>query len=425
MPEHFSRRHALKAGAAAAAALTLAPLSSGQAAVAQKPVRIGFIGVGARGTSLLRTALDHPSVQVPAACDIDADHLNRSLDLVQQSRGKRPQGYKDGPQDYRRLLERSDLDAVLIATPQELHTVMAIDAMRAKKFVGSEVPACCTLDECHQLVQAQRETRTGYMMLENYLYSRPVMQVQRMANAGLFGDFTYGFGAYIHDLRSMRFNSDGSLTWRGENVRDTIGIVYPTHAIGPVCRWMGINKGDRLQSLVAMSSRSAAVHEYAVRKFGAGSAAAKVVFKNGDTNQALIRTVKGRLIEVRYDTASPRPPGMATYSLQGTNGGYDSLIAHQSVYIEGRSPDERWEPLEQYAKEFDDPRWTAQSARAGSAGHGGGDFFVIQDFINAIRGARSPVDVVDAVTWSCIRPLSADSLEGGSKAVEIPDFSAA
>jgi predicted dehydrogenase len=112
--------------------------------------------------------------------------------------------------------------------------------MRAKKFVGSEVPACCTIEECHELVKVQRETKTGYMMLENYLYPSFIMQVQNMAEKGVFGELTYGVGNYVHEIRAMKFTPDGSaLTWRGENVRDNIGVIYPTHAIGPVCRWMG------------------------------------------------------------------------------------------------------------------------------------------------------------------------------------------
>jgi len=393
-----------------------------------KSIRIGFIGVGERGTALLREMLSHKEVQVPAVCDINEKNLNRAIDLIEKSRGNRPEGYSPGSEDYRKLLAREDLNAVLIATPQELHAVMACDAMRAKKFVGSEVPACCTIEECHELVKVQRETKTGYMMLENYLYPNFVMQVQNMADKGAFGELTYGVGNYIHEIRAMKFTPDGSaLTWRGENVRDNIGVIYPTHAIGPVCRWMGVNRksadGDKLVSLVAMASKSIATHQYAVEKFGANSPAAKVGFKNGDTNHALIKSAKGRLIEVRYDTASPRPAGMGQYSLQGTRGAYESVFGERNVYLEGRSPAEKWEPLEKYEPEFRHPRWAGEEGKLATAsGHNGGDYFVIADFIHAIRSGESPIDVIDAVTWSCIRPLSAQSIERGSVPVEIPNF---
>jgi hypothetical protein len=238
----------------------------------------------------------------------------------------------------------------------------------------------------------------------------------------VFGDLTYGFGSYIHEIRDMRFKKDGSLTWRGENVLHTRGIVYPTHAIGPVCRWMGINVDDRLETLVAMDSKPAGTKAFAAEKFGADSEAAKVDFENGDTNQALIRTRQGRLIEVRYDTSSPRPNGMGQYSLQGTKGSYDSAFGLRKVFLEGKSPAEQWEPLEKYQAEYDHPYWAKRGDEAESAGHGGGDFFVISDFLQAVRTGKSPIDIYDALTWTSVLPLSEQSIRAGSQPVQVPDF---
>src|SRR6185437_12142536 len=150
MSTQISRREAmwLAAGGVAVAAIG-SRVARGDEFVL-KPVSMGFIGVGSRGTTLLQQVLTHEEVQVPAVCDIDEKNLNHALDLVEKARGKRPEGYLKGPVDYRRLLERTDINSVLIATPQELHAAMASDAMRAGKFVGSEVPACCTIEECHK-----------------------------------------------------------------------------------------------------------------------------------------------------------------------------------------------------------------------------------------------------------------------------------
>ncbi len=406
----MNRRDWLKLAAGAAIARPLR---------AAAKVKMGVIGVGSRGTGLLRVLLRFPEVDVPVICDVDERNLNRALDLVQKERGYRPEGIS---KDYRSMLARDDFSAVLIATPQELHAQMAIDSLEAGKFVGSEVPACTTLDECWALVRAQQKTRTGYMLLENYRYSRYVMQVLNMARKGCFGDLTYAECAYIHEIRKLRFNPDGSLTWRGVNVAQNIGDLYPTHSIGPVCQWLDINRTDRLVSMVTMASKAAATREYAVRKFGKDSAAAKVQFRNGDTNNTLVRTEQGRLIFIRYDTASPRPSGMGQYSLQGTRGAYSSAFGQHKVYLEDRSPAHTWEPLEKYRPEYDHPYWVQRGAEATKTGHGGGDYFVLSDFVEAIRTGESPIDVYDAVTWSAIRPLSAVSLQGGSVPVAIPDF---
>ena len=390
---------------------------------AQKPVRIALIGAGSRGTGLLRVLLSFPDVQIPAICDIDEKSLSRAADLAQKALGRRPEGYSKGPGDYRRMLERTDIDAVLIATPQDSHAAMSMDAMRAGKFAASEVPACITLEECRELVLTERKTKSGYMLLENYRYRRDVMQVANMARQGVFGDLTYAECAYIHEIRSMRFNPDGTLTWRGRNAAENIGDLYPTHSLGPVCGWLGINRGDRLVSMVTMASKAAATHEYAVRRFGKDSPASQVKFLNGDTNNTLIRTAQGRLIAVRYDVASPRPSGMGQYALQGTRGSYESAFGEAKVYIEGRSPAHKWEPLEKYQAEYEHPYWASRGAAAVKTGHGGGDYFVISDLLEAIRTGQSPINAVDAATWSAVRPLSAESLRRGSSAVEIPDFS--
>jgi predicted dehydrogenase len=403
----------------------LASAGAVTSARAAAPVKIAFIGVGARGSALLRVLLGFPEVEASAICDIDERALERAQQAVMKARGVRPEGFSKGPEDYRRMLAREDFRAVLIATPQTLHARMSIDAMRAGKFAACEVPACVELEECRELVRTARQTRAGYMLLENYRYSRHAMQVANMAAKGAFGELTYAECGYIHETRALRFHPDGSLTWRGENSLNHIGDLYPTHSLGPVCGWMGINRTDRLASLVTLASRPASLHAYAVARYGAESPQARLAFRNGDTNNSLIRTAQGRLIAVRYDAVSARPHAMGESSLQGTKGVYAAAFGQHNVYLEGRTPAGQWEPLERLRAEYDHPYWKERGALAGKTGHGGGDYFVLSDMLDAIRGGASPIDAVDAATWSSIRPLSGESLRRGGAPVEIPDFSRA
>jgi len=423
MSNKISRRQALAKGGAIGVGLALTPFVKAEKPAGAEKVSLGFIGVGARGTELLRRVLaQHPEVAVAAICDIDEQNLKRAQELVQKAGGAAPEGYSKGDQDYRRLLARTDINSVVIATPQELHARMTLDGFSAGKFVGSEVPACITLPECFELVAAQKKSSAGYMLLENYIYPRAHMQVWNMAEQGIFGDLTYGAGAYIHEVRNLRFTQDGKLTWRGRNVLNDVGVIYPTHAMGPVCRWMGIGKSDRLKTLVAMDSKAVGNHVYAMDKFGADSEPAHLNFANGDTNQALIRTEQGRLIEIRYDTASPRPNGMGQFSLQGSRGAYESALGQRMVYLEHKTSPEQWEELAKYQPAYDHPMWKVRGAEAEKTGHGGGDFFVIEEFIQAVKSGVTPIDIIDAVTWSCVRPLSAESIKGGYKPVPIPAF---
>src|SRR5687768_12902553 len=121
----LTRRDAMKLALSSGLAMAMGTAGDSFAqAAGEQRVRVGFIGVGDRGTGLLRITLRFPNVEVPAVCDINPNALKRAQDLVEKARGKRPEGYGDSPEAYRKLLERGDLDAVVLGTPQELHAPM-------------------------------------------------------------------------------------------------------------------------------------------------------------------------------------------------------------------------------------------------------------------------------------------------------------
>jgi len=423
MATSLSRRMFLKSQATiAAGAVTAGILSAQETAPQGAPLRIGVIGVGGRGTYLLRLLLEQ-GAEVPAVCDIRPARLEIAGKLIAEMRdGQRPATYGDTPTDYRRMLERDDLEAVLIATPMQWHAVMAVDALRAGKHVLSEVAATMTVQECWDLVNAVEETGKIYMLAENCCFWRPVLAIGQMIAAGLFGQLTFAECGYVHDCRALAFEADGTLTWRGEIKRDHRGNWYSTHSLGPVAKWLGINKGDRLVSLVAAETGRAAMRYYVEQRFPEGHPARQIDFRAGDSTTVLIKTAKEVLIDVRYDVMSARPhPTTVYYTIQGTKAVYDSRI--DSVWIEGRSKAKAWEPAGPYVEEFDNPLWKEHAEKAQKTGHSGGDYFVIQQFAEAVRkGGPVPVDVYDAAAWSSVMPLSEQSLNEGGKPVEIPDF---
>jgi predicted dehydrogenase len=281
-----------------------------------------------------------------------------------------------------------------------------------------------TMDECWALVRATEETGRIYMLSENCCYFRQNMAVMRMVQAGLFGDLTYAECGYVHDCRALKFNADGSLTWRGEMSRDFIGNLYPTHSLGPVCHWLGINRGDRLVSLTASMTPQRGIVQYTTKRFGPDQPATKTKWQNGDSTTALIRTAKDAVIELRYDICSARPHVTTVYySLQGSTASYEDRNAQQQIWIDGRSKKYAWEPLANYLDEFDHPLWKRDAERAGKTGHGGADYFVISEFIEIVKTGRPvPVDVYDAVAWSAIIPLTAASIRAGGAPQKFPDF---
>jgi hypothetical protein len=236
MRNTITRRGFLQMGAAAGLTATWVRAGGSQQPV--KTLRLGVIGVGGRGTYLLTVALGFDAVEVSAICDVDPKRVDQASALVEKARDKRPAGFSEGPTDYRRLLAREDVDAVIIATPMQLHGVMSVDALRARRHVLSEVAAAVTLDECWALVRAAEESGRLYMMSENCCYYRQNLMVRQMVRAGLFGDMTYAECGYVHDCRALAFNPDGSLTWRGSwPAISSATSIRPTRSVPSASGW--------------------------------------------------------------------------------------------------------------------------------------------------------------------------------------------
>jgi predicted dehydrogenase len=390
------------------------------------PVKLAVVG-GRRGAAFDR-ALEafQDQVQLTAICDLSPEVLAR--------------WEKGHPQvqtftAYDDLLEKGDCTAVFIATPLKLHAGQAIRALQAGKHVISEVTAALTLDECWQLVETVEKTGLVYMLAENYCYMRPNMMVLNMAQQGVFGEITYAEGAYIHDCRALMYTADGVPTWRGQARRDYNGNTYPTHSLGPVAQWLGVNRpaGDRLLSTATWMSAAKTAKMYVLDRFGPQHPGAKDDYwRHGDSATTVIQTAKGAVIVLRKDSTSARPHNMTHYVLQGTQAAYLSARHHKEdplIWIDGVSPgsspagDAEWESLWAYSDRYEHPYWSEWGAEARAAGHGGGDFFVLRDFISAIeKGTPPPIDVYDAVTWSSITPLSFESVAQGGAPVDVPDF---
>ena len=414
----MGRRDFMK-GTAAVAMMSMGAGAGAGTQPGKNRMRIGNIGTGWRGTELVDYLTKFPDVEIAALCDIVKCKVDSACKMVEERTGKRPEAYVGDEYFYRKMLERDDFDAVMINTPIVWHVRMSVDAMNAGKHVGSEVTAGHDLDELWELVRTKEKTGMLYMLLENYLYTPQNMMMLEIVRQGCFGFPYYAECSYIHDCRGLRFNEDGSLTWRGESVRDFYGNSYATHSLGPVSKWMGLNEGDRMKRLVCMMTRPRVMHEYAVKQFGADSEAGKVNFKLGEMVTSFIHTAEGRVIRVDLDVHSPRPASFY-YLLQGTGGCYDTRTG---VYIEGTSPADQWEPIDKYLAKYQHPWWKKWGEAARHTGHWGADYFVMLDFVRMLRtGAQPWIDVYDAAAWSSIYHCTRASIDQGNAPIEMPDF---
>jgi predicted dehydrogenase len=436
--KQFSRRTFLKQSASAAALSVAAvnPATSGAWASSSKPVRIGIVGVGNRGTSLLKTLLTIDNVEINALADIDRNRLGQAQSLVEKQAAKRPEGYT-GTEDFRKLVLRDDLDAVITATPWEYHTPVAVAAMRAGKYAATEVPAALTVEQCWELVNTSEATRVPCMMLENVCYFRDMLMILNMVRAGVLGDLLHCEGGYQHDSRAGCFDEKGDFDekagdpsqaahrertqlWYTWHALRRNGNLYPTHPVGPIAQYLNVDRGDRFTHLVSMSSKSLGLNYWVRDKFGPQHPNAKKQFALGDINTTLIKTHNGCTVTLYYDTQAPRPYDLG-FRIQGTKGIYQ--MARDSVYIEGLSPQEKWEPLEVYRQKYEHPLWKKLGEAAQQHGHGGSDYLTLYQFIKAVRDKAQPEqDVYDAATWSVISPLSEKSVAEGDVPIEFPDF---
>ncbi|MES2378495.1 MAG: Gfo/Idh/MocA family oxidoreductase [Bacteroidota bacterium] len=426
----MERRDFIKNGAVAAAAITILPSGSLFASTANGKVRLGYIGVGARGMSHISEGLLRDDVEIVAICDTQERSLKYCREYIAKKGKPAPTEYTGGLDAYKKLLDRKDIDAVIIATPWQFHHPQAIDAMKAGKYVGCEVIAGLSVDEHWDIIRTSEKTGMPYMTLENVCYRRDVMAALNMTRQGLFGEIVHVEGGYQHNLRNVLFNGKGGVEfgtdayseaqWRTQFNIDTDGDLYPTHGAGPVMQYIDINRGNRFTSLTSFSSKARGLGAYVEEK-APGNPAAKINYKNGDVTQTMINCANGETVLLTHDTHLPRPYSLG-FRVQGTKGLW--MDVNNSIYIDHKSKnDDAWDKASEWFAKYDHPLWKKYEKEAVGAGHGGMDWFVFNAFVESVKQKKqTPIDVYDSMTMSVIAPLSTKSIKEGNKTQEFPDF---
>ena len=383
-------------------------------------VRIAIVGTGLRGRSIVRELLALEGVEITALADVVPEKAQRAAAMVTAAGRKAPALYTDGERHFERLVERPDIDFVYTATPWHWHTPVMLAALRAGKHCGSEVPIALTVDDCWALVDASERAQRHCLLMENCCYGNSELTVLRMVREGVFGTLLHAEAAYLHDLRAILFeNRDEGLWRRGPHTeRDT--NLYPTHGLGPVSQYLGIHRGDRFDFVVSMSSREAGLTEWRAQTEPKASPKWNEVYRTGDMNTSLIRTVQGRTILLQHDVVNPRPYSRLN-NLQGSKAVFNDYPPR--LYIDGAPGGERWTPLSEFKARYEHPLWTKVGELAKQGGHGGMDFVMMYRLVQCLRDGLVPdFDVYDAVAWSVPYALCEQSIRGGSAPVKFPDF---
>jgi hypothetical protein len=419
---------------------TSAPL----VAPAMDEVRWGFIGVGGRGHGHLKTILQMQNAQVVAVCDNFAPNVERAATTVREKTEKDPATYGNDGDDnaWKRLLERDDVDAVVISTEWRQHAAMGIEAMKAGKHAFLEVPATTTLEECWEMVDTSEATGKHCMMLENCNYGREELMLLNMIKQGVFGEILHAEAAYIHELRGQLFDVEHGIgSWRTYRLAEQQGNLYPTHGVGPVAHCMDVNRGDYFDYIVSMSSPARGRELYAKEHFEAGQQWNQIKeWRCGDVNTSIIKLISGKTLMVQWDETSPRPYSRHNY-IQGTRGafgGFPNRIALDYALEDlpegvrastpkknGRTNYHEWDNhLEPWFYTYDHPMWKKVGKIAEEhGGHGGMDYIMfwrVQQCL--LEGKPMDQSVYDGALWSSITPLSQQSVDSGSTPQKFPDF---
>lgn len=369
-----------------------------------KPIRLGIVGACGRGASF-KTACDAvEQVTLEAVCDTDAEKLPLARERL---------GASEQFTDYEEMLDRSALDAVIIGTPMQHHAPMAIAALERGLHVLSEVTAAVSIEECRKLVAACRASRGIYMMAENYTYMKSNQIVKELVRQGLFGTPYYAEGEYLHELKYM---NEHQTPWRRRWQTGIDGVTYGTHSLGPILQWM---PGDRVVRVCCEGT-------------GVRHTDGKGVPYSQASSTMLCKTARGALVKIRVDMLSDRPHAMTNYQLQGTDGCYESSRGgpgdRSKIWLRSLSREMTWTDLDAFqnvselADKYLPAMWREHSAAAARAGHGGGDYFEILDFVDAIRGERPPaIGIHEALDMTLPGLVSQQSIAENGRWLEVPD----
>lgn len=386
-------------------------------------IRIGFIGLGGRGTGLLDlVVMNARDVEVAAVCDLYEDRRDAAADIVEKAGGKRP--LVTGR--YQDVLALADIDAVIIGASWADHIDIAVAAMEAGKYAACEVGGAYSVQECWKLVETYERTGVPCMILENCCYGRDELMILNMVKQGLFGEIVHCSGGYHHDLRHEIAYGAENRHYRLQQYIHRNCENYPTHELGPIAKVLDINRGNRMLSLVSMASKARGMKEYVKREKSEDPNLADTDFMQGDIVTTVIRCARGETITISLDTTLPRYYSRG-FTVRGTKGMYTE--ENGSIYLDGQHDEhhaewkDQWGNVESFREQYDHPIWKKYMAEGVKEGHGGMDWLEIADFFECVREQKPvPLDVYDMAAWMCISVLSEESIAMGGHPVAIPDF---
>jgi len=373
-------------------------------------VRLGMIGVGGRG-SMYKLWRQDPRVEVVAGADVSAAALDGfRKDLPDAA----------ATDDYRRVLDRADVDAVAVCTPDFLHREHAVAALQAGKDLFCEKPLAIRIEDCDDILRAWRASGRRMMVGFNMRYAYFCVKMKELVDAGAIGEIKtawtrhfVGWGGrfYYHDWHANSRNTTGLLLQKATHDLDVMHWICGTHTVRTAAfgRLM-LYGGDKPDDLRCRDCDEASACVEEASKWG--SQDDLCVFRKEvdveDVSMVIMQYANG--VQAAYQQCHFSPHYEREYCFIGTEGRIQSDEPHGKVYLWRRTP----------GKSVVEPTEVHECASR-FGGHGGADPQIARDFVDMVVDGVAPRAPAVAGRWSVAAGVCAtESLRNAGSPVDVP-----
>ena len=363
-------------------------------------VKFGVVGLH-RGQGHLFAAKFAPHVEIVAVADLDkelADSVAAKFNV--------PNVYYSLDE----LLEKSDCEAVILATPIPNHADHVLKVLAAGKHALSEVTCATKMEDLDRIAKAVRASYKKYMLAENYVWIRAWTIVRNMVKAGLLGEIYYAESDYLMDFQNRPGFPKVAQKWREEVYFGRQGHPYITHTLGPLAFLMD----EKITKVTAMS---------AGRQFDLPA---------DNTVTLMMKTEKDHMIVLRNQFVGARPDSYTYYSIQGTKGAYvapQGPTDFHKIHIKGLCKPNEWKNLFDFAgflpdewKMFDNTEVKFDDTKDdGTSMYDSGCALMDDEFaLSILNNTEPPISLDAALNWTAAGLLSEQSVNSGSEPVDVP-----
>lgn len=372
--------------------------------MADKKVNMAIIGLGF-GAEFIPIYQKHANVNMYAICQRNKDSLSEVGDAF---------GIENRYSSYEELLADSNVDAVHINTPIQLHAEHTLMALKAGKHVSCTVPMATTIKDCEEIVDTVKKTGLKYMMAETVVYSREYLFVKEMYDKGELGDIQYLQASHPQDMEGW------PEYW--ERMKP---MHYATHVVSPVLGLM--NKPAEYVSCFG----SGKISDDLAKKSGSSFAvqSAHIKLKDSDVSAHIYRSL--------FDTARQYRESFDAY---GTKKSFEwpliegeEPVIHTAKKPEPEIPERVKVPdyahlLPKEIQSFTtqgvyDAEDSAHLSFIQGAGHGGSHPHLAHEFVASIVEDRDPYpNAVTSANWTCVGLLAHESSQEGGVIKKLPEF---